>query len=228
MTEGVAAPRPTTRLERFWHSTVGKKVVMAATGLIMVAFVIGHVAGNLLVFAGPERINAYSAFLHGTGELLWLVRLVLLAAVVLHIISAYQLTRIDMRARPIAYTTRDPQVSTLAARTIRWGGVLLLVFIVFHLLHMTTGTVHPDFVPGDVYSNVVVAFRVWPVTLFYVLAMAALGLHLYHGTWSAFRTLGLVRPSAEPLQRRGAAAVAILVAGAFAAVPLAVALGLLR
>ncbi len=228
MTEGIAAPRPATRIERFWRSTVGKKVVMAATGLIMVAFVIGHVAGNLLVFAGPERINAYSAFLHGTGELLWIVRLVLLTALLLHIISAYQLTRIDMRARPAPYARRDPQVSTLAARTIRWGGVVLLVFIVFHLLHMTTGTVHPDFVRGDVYSNVVVAFRVWPVTLFYLLAMAALGLHLYHGTWSAFRALGLVRPSAHPLRRRATAAVAILVAAGFAAVPLAVLLGLLR
>jgi len=218
----------TTALAQFWHSTVGKKIVMAATGLIMVLFVIGHMAGNLLVFSGAARINAYSAFIHGTGELLWLVRLVLLAAVVLHIISAYQLTRIEMAARPVAYAKREPQVSTVAARTIRWGGGLLLVFIVFHLLHMTTGTVHPDFVRGDVYSNLVVGFRVWPAALFYLLAMLALGLHLYHGTWSALRTLGVARPSANPLERRGAAVLAVVVAGGFAMVPLAVMLGFLR
>lgn len=220
--------RRATRLERFWRSTVGKKVVMAATGLIMFAFVIAHVAGNLLVFAGPARINGYSAFLHGTGEVLWGVRVVLLISVVLHIISAYQLTRIEMRARPVDYGMLEPQVSTAAARTIRWGGVLLLVFIVFHLLHMTIGTVHPNFVPGDVYSNVVVGFRVWPVTAFYLLAMVALGLHLYHGAWSAFRTLGLVRPSAQPLERRVVAVVAVAIAAGFAAIPLAVVMGLVR
>jgi succinate dehydrogenase / fumarate reductase, cytochrome b subunit len=230
MTQEIAVPvsAPATRIGRFWASTVGKKIVMGATGLIMVAFVIGHMAGNLLIFAGPTHINGYSAFLHGTGELLWLVRLVLLAAVTLHVISAYQLTRIEMRARPVAYAKREPQVSTVAARTIRWGGVLLLVFIVFHLLHMTTGTLHPDFVPGDVYSNVVVGFRVWPVSAFYVLAMIALGLHLYHGTWSACRTLGLGRPSAHPLERRAVTVLAILVAGGFALVPLAVLLGFVR
>jgi succinate dehydrogenase / fumarate reductase cytochrome b subunit len=230
MTESAVAVSPTrsTPLRRFWDSTVGKKIVMAATGLVMVLFVIGHMAGNLLAFAGPARINAYSAFIHGTGELLWLVRIVLLTAVVLHIIAAYQLTRIEMAARPVGYARRDPQVSTVAARTIRWGGALLLVFIVFHLLHFTTGTLHPDFVKGDVYGNLVVGFRVWPVALFYVLAMVALGLHLYHGTWSALRTLGVARPSGRPLHRRAATVLAIVVAGGFAIIPLAVMLGLLR
>lgn len=230
MTEPASAVSATASapLQRFWDSTVGKKIVMAATGLVMVLFVIGHMAGNLLAFAGPARINAYGAFIHGTGELLWLVRIVLLTSVVLHIIAAYQLTRIEMAARPVAYARREPQVSTLAARTIRWGGALLLVFIVFHLLHFTTGTVHPDFVKGDVYGNMVVGFRVWPVALFYVLAMVALGLHLYHGTWSALRTLGVARPSGHPLHRRAATVLAIVVAGGFAVIPLAVMLGLLR
>ena len=119
-------------------------------------------------------------------------------AVVLHIDAAVQLTRRSLAARPVGYDERDPQVSTFAARTIRWGGGLLLVFVVFHLLHFTTGTLLPTFHPGDVYLNVITGFRVWPVAVFYLIAMAALGLHLYHGAWSSIRTLGLARPNARP------------------------------
>ena len=114
----------------------------------MIGFVLGHMLGNLQVFDGPARLNGYSAFLHGTGELLWLVRAVLLAAVILHIDAAVSLTRIAHAARPIGYAERRPQVSTLASRTMRWGGVLLAAFIVFHILHMTTGTLHPAFAAG--------------------------------------------------------------------------------
>ena len=164
-----------------YRSTIGKKVIMAVTGLIMVGFVVVHMLGNLQAFQGPERINAYSAFLHSTGELLWVARTVLLVAVILHIDAAVQLTRIAHAARPLPYAERRPQVSTLASRTMRWGGVVLVAFIVFHILHMTTGTVHPSFAAGDVYHNLVTGLRVWPVAIFYLLAMAALGLHLYHG-----------------------------------------------
>jgi succinate dehydrogenase / fumarate reductase cytochrome b subunit len=211
-----------------WRSTIGKKIVMAVTGLIMVAFVIGHVLGNLLAFAGADRINAYSAFLHGTGELLWAVRLVLFVSVVLHIIAATQLTLIERAARPVGYARRQYQAATLASRTIRWGGVLLAVFIVFHLLHMTTGTVHPDFRQGDVYHNLITGLSVPWVAAFYVVAMLALGLHLYHGAWSSFRTLGLDKPSPNPLQRRIVAVLAIGVAVLFAAIPVAVVTGILH
>jgi len=216
------------RVVRFWRSTIGKKAVMALTGLIMVGFVLGHVAGNLLAFGGPARLNGYSAFLHGTGELLWVVRAVLLAAVIGHIIAAVQLTAIERASRPIGYARRRYQAATFASRTIRWGGVLLAVFIVFHLLHLTTGTVHPDYREGDVYHNLVTGLAVPWVGAFYVVAMLALGLHLYHGAWSAFRTLGLSQPSAHPLQRRVAAAVAVVVAALFASIPLAVLFGALR
>jgi succinate dehydrogenase / fumarate reductase cytochrome b subunit len=178
----------------FWRSTVGKKVVMAVTGLIGVGFVIGHMVGNLQVFEGAEKINAYARFLHHTvGTELWLVRLVLLAAVILHVVAAVQLTRAAQVARPQGYRQRRPQVSTLASRTIRWGGLLLLVFIVLHVLHFTvrafpgyeavdrTGSV-------DVYANLVTAFRSPWWTLFYVVSMIALGMHLYHGVWSSLRT----------------------------------------
>jgi len=201
---------------------------MAGTGLIMIGFVIVHMLGNTLIFQGPERINAYSRFLHGTGELLWLARIVLLISVVLHIIAATQLTLIARRARPVDYAERDPQVSTWAARTLRWGGVLLLVFIVFHLLHFTTGTLHPSFEPGNVYGNVVSGFHVWPVAVFYIVAMVALGFHLYHGAWSSVRTLGLARPRANPLHRSVATVIAVVVAVGFALVPVAVLVGWLR
>ena len=215
-------------LRAFWDSSVGKKAVMAVTGLIGIAFVIGHMVGNLQVFQGAERLNAYGALLHGPlNELLWVARVVLLAAVVLHVTAAWQLTQRDRAARPVAYRSRAPQVSTLASRTMRWGGVLLLVFIVVHILHFTTGTIRPagTFTPGDVYANVTGSFRIWWVTLFYVVAMAALGLHLYHGAWSSVRTLGAERPAKNLRSRPVAIVGAVVVAAGFVAVPVAVAFG---
>jgi succinate dehydrogenase / fumarate reductase, cytochrome b subunit len=214
---------------QFWRSTVGKKIVMAVTGLIMIGFVIGHLAGNLLIFAGRDRINAYSAFLHSTGEVLWAVRLVLLVAVLLHITAFVQLTAIDRAARPVGYAKHQYEAATFAARTMRWGGVLLLIFIVYHLLHMTFGTVHPSFTPGDVYHNLVTGLSVWYVAAFYILAMAALGLHLYHGAWSAIKTLGIEQPATQPLRRRRIVWLfAMLMAIGFAVVPVAIVTGMLR
>lgn len=211
-----------------YRSTIGKKVIMAVTGLVMAGFLVLHMAGNLQAFDGPARINGYSAFLHGTGELLWVARVVLLVAVVLHIDAAIQLTRIARAARPQDYAERRPQVSTIASRSLRWGGVILAAFIVFHILHMTTGTVHPSFAPGDVYHNLVAGFQIWPVAVFYLVAMAALGLHLYHGVWSSARTLGIARPDPHPLHRPVAVVVAVVVAAGFALIPIAVLAGWLR
>jgi len=131
-------------LVQFYRSTIGKKIIMAATGLIGIGFVIGHMAGNLQAFIGQNKLNAYGALLHGPlAELLWVVRVVLIIAVVLHVLMAWQLTMRARAARPIGYRKREPQVSTLASRTMRWGGVLLLVFIVVHILHFTTGQIDP-------------------------------------------------------------------------------------
>jgi succinate dehydrogenase / fumarate reductase cytochrome b subunit len=214
----------TSRWAAFWHSAIGKKVVMAVTGLIGIAYVIGHMVGNLQVFQGADKINAYAAMLHGPlKSFVWAARLVLLAAVVLHVVAAWQLTRLDRAARPVGYARREPQVSTLASRTMRAGGVLLLVFLVFHILHFTTGTVQPaPFVPGDVYGNLVGGFRVWWVALFYVVSMLALGFHLFHGAWSSARTLGVSRPTPRPFRRPVAALLAVLVAAGFSIVPLAI------
>lgn len=216
---------------RLWRSTIGQKVLMAVSGIIGIGFVIAHMVGNLQIFQGPDKLNGYSHLLHGPlNELLWVARVVLLAAVVVHVISAYRLTVRNAAARPLGYERREPQVSTLAARTMRWGGVLLLLFIPFHILHITTGTIHPGgvFTPGDVYGNLTATFKVWWVVLFYVLAMAALGLHLFHGAWSAWRTLGIAKPGAKPLHRDVAALVAIVVALGFALVPVSVFLGWVR
>jgi succinate dehydrogenase / fumarate reductase cytochrome b subunit len=218
------------RLRRFYASMVGKKVVMGVTGIIGIGFVILHSLGNLLVFRGPAAINSYSHFLKSTGELLWTLRIVLIIAVILHVIAAVQLTRQSRAARPIGYTRQEAQVATIASRTMRWGGALLLVFIVLHILHFTTGTIKPAgvFAPGDVYANVVTSFRIWWVTLFYVLSMVALGLHLFHGAWSSVRSVGVSPPSPDPLHRRISLVIALLVWSAFTAVPVAVFAGFVR
>jgi succinate dehydrogenase / fumarate reductase, cytochrome b subunit len=217
------------RLRGFYASVVGKKVVMGVTGLIGVAFVILHSLGNLLVFRGPDAINSYSHFLKSTGELLWALRLVLILAVVLHVIAAVQLTRQSRAARPIGYAKYESQVSTIASRTMRWGGALLLIFIVLHILHFTTGTIRPAgvFSREDVYANIVLSFRIWWVTVFYVVSMIALALHLFHGAWSSVRSIGVSPPSPQPLHRRVSMVIAILVWAAFTVIPLAVVLGII-
>jgi succinate dehydrogenase / fumarate reductase, cytochrome b subunit len=219
------------RLWAFWDSSVGKKAVMAVTGLIGVLFVIAHMVGNLQIFQGAQRINAYGMLLHGPlNEVLWVVRVVLLASIVLHVLAAFQLTLRDRAARPVDYTRREPQVTTLAARTMRWGGVLLLVFIVLHILHFTTGTIRPAgrVLGGDVYANVVRSFRIPWVAALYVVSMIALGLHLYHGAWSSMRSLGAAPASPRPLRRSLSLAIAVIVSIGFALVPIAVLAGLVR
>ncbi len=221
----------------FYRSTIGKKIIMGVTGLIGIAFVILHMAGNLQAFAGPRKLNAYGAMLHGPlNELLWVLRIILIVAVILHVLMAYQLTMRSRAARPIGYEHREPQVSTLAARTMKWGGVLLLAFIIFHILHFTTQTVDPAGMRGmtdvagdrDVYGNIVASFQIWWVAVFYIAAMIALGLHLYHGAWSSIRTLGYAKASPNPLHRRIALVVAIVVWLGFTLVPLGVIAGIIR
>ncbi len=218
------------RASRFYKSAIGKKFVMGLTGLIGVGFVIAHMAGNLLVFRGPEAINSYAHFLVNTGELLWIARLVLIAAVILHVIAAYQLTMQNRAARPDGYANRKPQVSTWASRTMRLGGVLLLVFIVLHVMHFTSPGWSPAgmFAKEDVHANIVTSFRIWWITLFYVVSMIALGLHLYHGAWSSVRSLGVAQPRQKPLSRTAALGVAIVIWAGFTAVPVAVFLGLIK
>jgi succinate dehydrogenase / fumarate reductase cytochrome b subunit len=217
------------RVRLLWDSSVGKKVIMAVTGLIMVAYLIIHVLANLLVFQGPSKINAYSAFLHGTGGALWAARLVLLGALVLHVVAAVQLAGRRFDARPVGYAGgREPQVSTWASRTIRWGGGLILGFLVYHILHFTVGTAHPDFVEGDPYHNVSTGFHNLGVVIVYLVAMAAVGLHLYHGLWSSGRSLGMSPPSPNPFRRTAALVLALVIWLGFTVIPLAVYAGVVR
>ena len=213
----------------FYRSTVGKKIIMAVTGVIGIAFVILHMAGNLQLFAGREKLNAYAAILHGPlHEVVLLQRVVLVVAVVLHVLMAWQLTLLNRRARPVGYARREPQVSTWAARTMRWGGVFLLVFIVLHVLHFTTLDLDRSFVPLDAYGNLVKAFADPWMAAFYLAAMVFLGLHLYHGAWSSARTLGVAQPTRWPLRRKTALVIALLLWAGFSVVPAAILLGVVR
>lgn len=217
------------RVLAFWQSTLGKKVVMGATGLIMIGFIILHMLGNLQAFQGPEKLNGYGALLHGPlHEVLLLLRVVLLVSLVLHVVAAVQLTLLDRAARPVSYARKVPQAATPASRTLRIGGVLLLFFIVFHLMHFTTGQVHPDFIDGDPYHNLVTGLSRPLVAAFYLISMVGIGLHVYHGAWSSFRSLGAARPSPHPLHRPVARALAMLVWLGFSIIPVAVMLGWLH
>jgi len=212
-------------LAAFYRSTLGRKVVMAVTGAVLVLFVVAHVSGNLLMFRGPEAMNSYAAFLKGSAAVLWSVRLVLLVSVVLHVHAAWSLTRQNRAARPSHYARLERQSATFSAVSLRVGGVVLLAFIIFHLLHFTTGTVHPQFDAHDAYGNVIIGFGVPLVVVFYLVAMVALALHLHHGVWSLFQTMGWNHPHVNPLRRRVATIVALLVPAAFSAIVLAAAFG---
>lgn len=215
----------------FYRSTIGKKILMAVSGIIGIIFLILHMAGNLQIFQGGAKINAYGAMLHGPlAEVVLIQRVVLIVAVVVHVLMAWQLTQRARAARPEAYVQRRTQVATLASRSMRIGGILLLIFIPFHILHFTTGTIRPagTYVGGDVYANAIASFRVPWVTAFYVASMIALGLHLYHGIWSSARTLGFAPPSRDPLHRRVALVLSVVLWLGFTIVPLAIAAGWVR
>ncbi|MBE2319685.1 succinate dehydrogenase cytochrome b subunit [Solirubrobacter sp. CPCC 204708] len=181
-----------------YATAVGKKYAMAVSGLILMGYVLLHMIGNLKVYFGAESLNAYAEWLREIGEpalprewLLWGMRFVLLAAVFIHIHAAYALTMMNRRARPVKYESkRDFVAADFASRTMRWTGIIVVLFVIWHLLDLTWGTTNPDFVKGDVYRNLIASFERAPVAIFYVLANMALGVHLYHGAWSLFQSMG--------------------------------------
>lgn len=232
-----------TGVSTIYRSSIGKKAIMAITGFILVGFVFIHMVGNLKLYLGAESINAYAGFLRDVGEplfprefLLWVARIVLLASVGLHLLMAYQLTRLDLASRPVGYRSKRTVQASYASLTMRWGGIIILLFVIYHLLHFTFGVV--GYAPGgyrpedpnngfQVYSNVVNGFRVWPVSLFYILAMLALGLHLYHGTWSIFQTLGLNNSTYNRMWRGIAIVIAAAVVIGNISIPIAVLTGVI-
>ena len=185
-----------------YSTAVGKKYVMAISGMVLMLFVLAHMVGNLKIFFGATALDNYSHWLREVGEpalprqaLLWGVRAALIVAVVAHIVAAYQLTMINRRARPEAYRSkRDYVAADFASRTMRWTGIIVALFVIFHLLDMAWGPANPDFVEGDPYHNVITSFERVPVAIVYVISNLALGLHLYHGAWSLFQSMGWVRP----------------------------------
>ncbi|WOX20723.1 succinate dehydrogenase [Streptomyces solicathayae] len=223
------SPRPSGG---FWASTIGKKTVMAVSGLIMLGYLVAHVMGNLKVFFGPEEFNAYGHWLRVMGApvlhhhwALWLVRIVLLAAVVGHAVAAYQLSRRDIKARPTGYVHRRKRAS-YATRTMRWGGIIVGLFIVWHVLDLTTGTVHSGgFQEGRPYQNVVDTFSTWYGNVIYIVAMLAVGLHVRHGFWSAAQTLGVGNARRERVLKFLANGLALALTVGFVSVPVAVMTG---
>jgi succinate dehydrogenase / fumarate reductase cytochrome b subunit len=213
------------RILALWQTAIGKKVAMAVSGVLLVLFLVSHMISNVTVLIDPRHLDDYAAWLRSFGPLLWVARLGLLALAVVHITAAWQLTQMARAARPAAYDRHEAKVATYAARTMRWGGVLLLVFLVYHLLHFTTGTVHPDFRHGEVGRNLIVGMQSPLIALFYMVSMLALGLHFWHGTWSVFQTLGANHPAWNRTRNLIAVGLAVLVAGGLFLIPLAALFG---
>lgn len=229
-TSVVATNSQQHRAPNFWQSTNGKKVVMAVTGCILFLFVIGHLLGNLQVFEGPARINAYGRFLHNLGELLWIVRIVLIVAVVLHITATVQLALRNMKARPVGYSRKESINSSYASRTMYWSGPIVLAFVIFHLLQFTAGYIHPgsQFIEGDVYHNLVAGFQVWWVSAWYIFAIILLGFHLRHGIWSMFQSMGYNHPKHTPLLKKTAYVVAVLIVLGYISIPISILAGFVK
>jgi succinate dehydrogenase / fumarate reductase cytochrome b subunit len=215
-----------SRLRALGRSTVGKKAVMAASGVVLAGFVIAHMLGNLQIFAGRARIDAYARSLREAPVLLWSVRALLAAAFVVHVVLALQLAARKRAARPTGYRVRTRD--RWAARTMLWTGAAIGVFVAVHLANLTWGLLHPRFEPLAVYDNVVTLFHASPWSAFYVVAVVALGAHIAHGLWSAPTSLGLVPERGAPRLRRLARGAAAAVATGMLAVVLAAAAGALR
>jgi succinate dehydrogenase / fumarate reductase cytochrome b subunit len=228
-------------IKTFYGSTIGKKITMALSGLVLVLFVLGHMAGNLKIFAGIDpstgdyKIDDYGRFLRSMGAemmghegFLWVVRVVLLACLIVHAVSGIQLARLNRRAKPEGYKVSNYRSANAASRTMIYGGLFLLLFVVYHILHFTTGTVHfHGFVEGEVYANVFSAFRHYGMAAFYVVSMGLLAAHLYHGTWSMFQTLGVDTPQWNKGFRTVAKVVAVALFLGFSSVPVSIAAGIL-
>ncbi len=222
-----SAPVRASRLATLWTSLVGKKALMAGTGIVLFAFVLGHMLGNLQAFEGPARLNRYAELLRIEPPLLWTVRIVLLVAVLVHAIAGIQLWLARRDGRPIPYRQWEPTVSTPASRTMIWSGFLILAFVIYHLLDLTFGVANPDFRRGDVFHNLVASLGRGAAAVFYVVAVAGLGVHLWHGLWSMFQSLGISNRAYTPGIKRFAVAFAVILGVGFAAIPLAVLFGVI-
>ena len=222
------------RATAFYDSVVGKKIVMAVTGFILFGYVLAHMLGNLQVFLppGPDgipRLDHYAQQLRAVPALLWGARLVLLAAVILHIVAAAQLTWLNkFEARTSRYVKYTASASNYASRTMIWSGPIIFFYVIYHLLDLTFGTVNPHFEEGKVFHNVVASFQNPVVAAFYIVANILLAIHLYHGVWSMFQTMGVSHARYTSLLKKASVLFAILIGAGFCAVPLAVMTGIVK
>jgi succinate dehydrogenase / fumarate reductase cytochrome b subunit len=230
------AVNPIDRAAGFYAAPIGKKAVMAITGVMLVGYVVAHMLGNLQIYSPHHSaINDYAAFLHNpkTALLLWGARSVLLAAVILHVTASVQLFLQNRAARPVAYIKKDDVPSSYAARTMIWSGPIVGAFVIFHVLHLTAGQVLTlkdvggNAITPDVRYNVITGFQNYAVSGFYIFAMILLCMHLYHGVWSMCQSLGVSHPRYDRKLKRGAAILAILIALGNCSIPIAVMTGLL-
>ena len=227
---------PTNPVLRFWRSAVGKKWVMAVTGIMLLGFVFAHMIGNLKIYLGAGPLNHYADWLRTLGEpalprtvLLWIMRVGLIGAFALHIISAAQLTRMNHRARPVQYQSkRDYIAANFASRTMRWTGIIVGFYLIFHLMDLTWGNANPKFVRGDTYENVIHSFKRVPVAIVYILANIALAIHIFHGAWSMFQSLGLNNPKWNRARRSFAIGFATVIGLANISFPLMVVTGVVK
>lgn len=210
------------RTPRFYDSTVGKKAVMAVSGIFLFLFVIAHLVGNLQFFEGPEKMNAYGRFLRIEPALLWGARITLLIMVALHIWSSILLAIRKNQARPQSYVKKKAVSSTYASRTMYWSGPIIAIFVIYHLLDFTLGVANPGYQEGEIYANIVHSFQNPLISGFYILAMALLCMHLYHGAWSMFQTLGVGSPRYTPLLKRFAGFISIAIFLGFVSIPISV------
>jgi succinate dehydrogenase / fumarate reductase, cytochrome b subunit len=240
-----SAPTPVvngpTRRRSVWplelyRSAVGKKWVMAITGIALLGFVLAHMVGNLKVYLGADDMNHYGEFLRELLEplvprtfVLWGMRLGLIAAFALHIHAAYALTRMNHRSRDEKYAGgRDYVAANFASRTMRWTGVIVALYLLFHLADFTWGTTNNEFVRGDPYNNLVASFERVPVAVLYIVANIALGIHIFHGTWSLFQSLGWNNPRFNRWRVHFARAFATLIVVGNVSFPAAVLAGVLE
>lgn len=216
------------KVVRLYSSTLGKKVLMAVTGIILFGYLVGHMLGNLQIFMGAEQIDRYAELLHSNAAFLWGVRLVLLFCLGVHIVAAFQVWWRSRQARPVKYKVFNPPAVDYAAKTMVWSGPIIAAFIVYHLLHLTVGSVHSDYEHLGPFHNVIVGFQSVPVAIAYIVALLLLGVHLYHGLWSLFQTMGWDHARLGSWRRLFAIVASVTIIGGFLAVPLAVMTGVLH
>jgi succinate dehydrogenase / fumarate reductase cytochrome b subunit len=229
----MTATKPVGPVRAVWNSSIGKKSVMAVTGLIMIAFLLVHMLGNLKIFFGAKDFDHYAAWLRTIGTpvlhgawYLWIQRFVLLVAVGLHITAAAQLSRRDVAARPVKYSHGQRGKATFATRTMRYGGVILALFIIWHILDLTAGVLNPDFKKDHPYHNIVADFQTWWINIIYIVAMLMLGLHINHGFWSASQTLGFNSPKRDKALKATGTFLAVILTVGFLMVPIGVMTGI--